>query len=462
MSSALSNQPSARLRQSEGEATEDGEHRHGPQQNGHIQNGSSSGEDGAQAEKGGGGSLAPVGFWDSRLKHVRREAFSKWLLTTVVLMAFIMAILSIYWAVFFHIEQNLGSLVIYIVDFDGMAPYDAHPPIVGPALVQLGQEMVSSGQPSLGYGSLPPANFENDPMQVRQAVFDQNCWAAIIINPNATGMLYSAIETGNKSYDPQGAVQLVYEDSRDDTNYYDFILPLLDQYMTEATQRVGQMWTGMVLENASDPTVLRNIQQVPQALSPAIGFSQYNLRPFFPYTTIPSVSIGLIYLIILSFFSFSFYLPIHMKYLKPEGHPPLHFWQLVLWRWLATVIAYLFLSLAYSLLSLAFLVNFSGGNPVTSETEVTVTSYGNPDGYRKGTFLVYWMLNYWGMIALGLACENVAMIVGQPWTGLWLIFWVITNVSTAFYDIDIEPHFFYWGYAWPLHHGKASVLSSGF
>jgi hypothetical protein len=41
------------------------------------------------------------------------------------------------------------------------------------------------------------------------------------------------------------------------------------------------------------------------------------------------------------------------------------------------------------------------------------------------------------MIALGLACENVAMIVGQPWTGLWLIFWVITNVSTAFYDIEI-------------------------
>jgi hypothetical protein len=29
--------------------------------------------------------------------------------------------------------------------------------------------------------------------------------------------------------------------------------------------------------------------------------------------------------------------------------------------------------------------------------------------------------------------------------------WVITNVSTGFYDIDIEPAFFRWGYAWPLH-----------
>lgn len=39
-----------------------------------------------------------------------------------------------------------------------------------------------------------------------------------------------------------------------------------------------------------------------------------------------------------------------------------------------------------------------------------------------------------------------------PWVGLWLIFWVITNVSTAFYDVDIEPGFYRWGYAWPLHH----------
>jgi hypothetical protein len=35
--------------------------------------------------------------------------------------------------------------------------------------------------------------------------------------------------------------------------------------------------------------------------------------------------------------------------------------------------------------------------------------------------------------------------------GLFLIFWVITNVSTSFYDIEIAPSFYRWGYAWPLH-----------
>ena len=50
-----------------------------------------------------------------------------------------------------------------------------------------------------------------------------------------------------------------------------------------------------------------------------------------------------------------------------------------------------------------------------------------------------------GMGALGLACENVAMIIGQPWTSMWLIFWVITNVSTSFYAIETAPAFFRWG-----------------
>jgi hypothetical protein len=66
------------------------------------------------------------------------------------------------------------------------------------------------------------------------------------------------------------------------------------------------------------------------------------------------------------------------------------------------------------------------------------------------------MVNYFGMIALGLACENVAMVVGQPWTAFWLIFWVISNVSTAVYSITLAPRFYFWGYAWPLHNSKTS------
>lgn len=103
------------------------------------------------------------------------------------------------------------------------------------------------------------------------------------------------------------------------------------------------------------------------------------------------------------------------------------------------------ISLVYSLVSLAYQVPFSSSPASPTEVAFNATAYG------RASFVVYWALNFVGMCALGLACENVAMVVGQPWTALWLIFWVITNVSTSFYAIELAPGFFKWGYAWPLH-----------
>lgn len=80
--------------------------------------------------------------------------------------------------------------------------------------------------------------------------------------------------------------------------------------------------------------------------------------------------------------------------MKPEGHPPLKFYQLIIWRLCATLLAYFFLSLAYSLISLAFQINFSGGVPNSdTPTNVTPESYGNPPAFGHATFVVYWMLN---------------------------------------------------------------------
>ena len=141
-----------------------------------------------------------------------------------------------------------------------------------------------------------------------------------------------------------------------------------------------------------------------------------------------------------------------MKFVKPEGHPPLIYWHEIAWRWLATITAYLILSLAYSLISLAFQIPFS--NSAAPSTDVA----NNANAYGKASFVVFWMLNWVGMTALGMACENVSMVIGQPWTAMWLIFWVISNVSTSFYEIALEPRFYYWGYAWPLRNSKSIVV----
>ena len=177
--------------------------------------------------------------------------------------------------------------------------------MIGPMITQMLQArtelpeppnnlQLNSPAPHLGYEVLRPSQFNNDPMQVRQAVYDYKAWAGIIVNANATALLRQAIAQGNVSYDPLGAAQIIYVEARDETTTSSYILPLLNQFQILFSSTFGKMWTQMVLQNATDPTTLRNIQSVPQALSPAAGFSVFNLRPFSPPVSTPAVTVGLI------------------------------------------------------------------------------------------------------------------------------------------------------------------------
>jgi hypothetical protein len=275
-----------------------------------------------------------------------------------------------------------------------------------------------------------------------------NAWAAVVINPNATALLNHAIRQGNSTYDPAGACQLIYNSARDQTTTSSYVVPGLTALQKRVGATFGQSW---ILHLQADFQNL-HISDSPQALSPGIDFTTYDLRPFGPPIAAPAVSIGLIYLIIISFFSFTFFLPIHMKYLSPKGHPPLLFRHLIAWRYFATVASYFLLSLVYSMVSLAFLM------PVANQPASHVWPAQNANAYGHGTFVVYWMGNFVGMTAFGLASENMAMLLGTPWTALWLIFWVISNVSTGFYSLELAPTFYRWGYAWPMHNRKSTRL----
>ena len=357
-----------------------------------------------------------------------------------------MAFLCLFWGALFNQNKLSTSIKVWVVDFDGqIAPYLNETPLVGPAVTRAVQQLIDSRGIHPGYTFRSPADFANDPMQVRESVYNQDAYAAVIINANATALLKAAVEQGNTTYDPKGAGQVILNSARDQVTSSTYIVPSITALQSLIVLEFSSLWVPSVLRNGSISTA--TLEAVPQALSPGIAFTVYDLRPFGPPVATPAVSIGLIYLIIVSFFSFTFFLPIHMKYISPKGHPPLHFYQLIIWRWAATVVSYFLLSCVYSLVSLAFLMPMS--NPPASHTEPAI----NPNAYHHGTFVVYWMINFVAMAAFGLACENVAMLLGTPWTALWLIFWVISNVATGFYDLPQASRFYRWGYAWPMHNG---------
>ncbi|KAL4875435.1 hypothetical protein BJY04DRAFT_202016 [Aspergillus karnatakaensis] len=377
-------------------------------------------------------SKGPVSFLDPALRPVWKTVLLKWARTVLMLCVFILCVLSLYWAVQFNVEKNIPALKVWVVDFD-----DAQDALVGPAVTDLAEKIIAADNGDLGYTVKPASEFNNDPIAVRQAVYDEHCWAAIVVNADATRLLRDAVTTGNDSYDPSDAAQFIILSARDQTTVSSYITPSFNAFELQLRSEFGPQWVRSLAQQSA------NLTRVPQAVNPAVGFTTLDLRPFAPAVATPSVTIGLIYLIILSFFSFPFLMPIHATLLH-GNHPPLKIPQWILWRLLSSIAAYFFMSLFYSFVSLAFQIPFSNAPaPDTISAE-------NPNAYGRGSFVVFWMLNWVGMAALGLPCENMAMVLG-PFSPLWLIFWVICNVSTGFYALDLAPGFFKWGYAWPLH-----------
>jgi hypothetical protein len=360
-----------------------------------------------------------------------------------ILAVAIMACLCLFWGALFRQNHNIHNLKILVIDFDGQAPYADTTPFVGSFVTNAIQQLIEVGG-APGYTFSKPEHYDNDPLKVRESVYDFHARGAIVINPNATALLEAAVREGNSSYDPMGACQIIYNSARDQTTTSSYIIPSMTVLQKRVVSDFGRAWIAHLLSRNISVTDM-NLATFPQAISPGIEFTIYDLRPFGPPIATPAVSIGLIYLIIISFFSFTFFLPIHMKYLSPKGHPPLKFSQLIAWRYIATVASYFFLSLVYSLVSLAFLM------PMDRSPGSHIWPTQNPNAYGRATFVVYWMGNWVGMTAFGLASENMAMLLGTPWTALWLIFWVISNVTTGFYALELAPRFYRWGYAWPMH-----------
>ena len=214
----------------------------------------------------------PVGLFDPSLKAVRREVLKKWSITVLVLFCFILCVLSLYWACLFHVPQNLSALTVAVVSFDGrVSPYDNIRPLVGPVVEELAREQAALPAYAVGYRIESPEKYGYDPLAVRQAVYDEHVWAAIIVNANATALLQQAVATGNASYSPLGACQIIINSARDETTYGNYLDPQLFEFSINAAAEFGEQWIQNVLSNTSLDAATYG--RAPQALNPAIGFS---------------------------------------------------------------------------------------------------------------------------------------------------------------------------------------------
>jgi len=180
--------------------------------------------------------------------------------------------------------------------------------------------------------------------------------------------------------------------------------------------------------SSTNLTALQNALTLPIPVS----YTKFNLayirivcrsdrRPLKPLVGEAATQIGLIYLIVVAFFGVLFYAPVHFQF---AGKIPTA--EYYAYRLLMPIISYFFLSLLYTVLSIIWGINFN-------------THYGHAG------FMIYWMLSWISMLALGLPVENIHNAFGPPWTQMFFIFWVISNVITGFFPNEILSNFYKWG-----------------
>ncbi|KAH8159318.1 hypothetical protein CIB48_g8925 [Xylaria polymorpha] len=151
----------------------------------------------------------------------------------VILIAFVFAAPSLYWEAFHDMQNNLRAVEVHAVDFDGeVSPSNNVTAIVEPD----GQYIHRHGIVRWVYHVISPAQHDYSPIEVGRHVYNWGVWAAIIVNPNATALLFEAVRSGNTSW-------------RHPLNHF------------------GTRWSWMLLANNFSPTVMA---KAPTAVNPGV------------------------------------------------------------------------------------------------------------------------------------------------------------------------------------------------
>jgi len=101
-------------------------------------------------------------------------------------------------------------------------------------------------------------------------------------------------------------------------------------------------------------------------------------------------------------------------------------------RIISPIIMYCVLACTYGLVTLAFDLPFN-------------RRFGRPG------FLVFWMLAWFGMAACGLAMETMTTLLTIKYIQIFLILWIIANISICLWPLEAMPVVYSYGFAAPFY-----------
>ncbi|KAK0185364.1 hypothetical protein F5146DRAFT_1124883, partial [Armillaria mellea] len=351
--------------------------------------------------------------------------------------------------VLYLLGRAVGDLRGWVVDFDGEA--------VGSAVVRGLTGGSGAAESKVAFVQVPAGEFPGGWEEVAGRVVEQETWVAVVVHMNATGALNAAVSSAKSSYDGSEAITFYGAEARSENTYRSLIRPSVQALLAVVSQEFAQQFAVQLASSSSLSSIARS---APQILTEPISYTANNLVPFdIPvYASIPScftpnvikcpfnasaiTFVGLIYLLILSFFI----VMIGVSAREVSGlQDKLTTGSLIRVRLTLVFIAYFMISLFYSLLSQAFQVDFS------HKYALTMFWFGNAG------FVIFWMLNFVGMLCVGLALEAMIMLLTIRFVPFFMILWIISNVSVCFMPIAVLPNIYRYGYAMPFYNVSGAV-----
>ncbi|KAF7298488.1 DUF3533 domain-containing protein [Mycena kentingensis (nom. inval.)] len=313
----------------------------------------------------------------------------------------IFAFFSTYWGSVWSSPRH--TLPGWIVDFDGG--------VVGQSVAQA-LSAIEPTSSSVSWTVVPASQFPGRVPQIEDAVVSEKTWYALTINSGASANLTAAVATPDASYTP------------------------VQRHYLHRLEAITHDFGLRFLRNISSADNLAQLLSVaPQTVSRPIYFSSVNLRPFDVPVASAVTFVGLIYLLILAFFIVNVSASAR---LLSGLESRLSLRSLILLRLGTSFVAYFFVSLFYTLLSRAFQLPFSRH-------------------FGSAGFPIFWMLNFIGMLACGLALEAMLTLLTIRFVPFFLILWIIANVAAAVYPIQALPHIYRYGYGFPVYNISRAV-----
>lgn len=369
-----------------------------------------------------------VSFFNPKLKSHRGKMIKQFGMIYTIMLVFILGVFSIYWGAFYQRNSRLKNLNMLVVIEDEAV--NGVEPVIGNTIREILDTPEARGRGNWIIHDTEEFRREASERgntveeEIERRIHHQLYWSSIYVTRNASYNYRNLILENDSSVNSSALINSYYETGRDFIN--------MQAYVTPQVEFIQGLWLHRqsALQSLFNDTDSFTLNQASRLAEP-ITFDMHDRIPYTnPVLAAPS-QVGLIYIIILTFFQVNMFTNVHQEVGK-IGIKEHHY---LLYRLGSSYLSYFVLSLGYSLVSLAFQVDFT-------------------PAFGKSGFLVYWMFSYITMIAVGIMNEVAFMaliMIFPPVAGFWLLFWVLINIASTFAPIALCPQFYRFGYAMPIH-----------